>query len=463
MKNKFNTSLLSCLFLAAGFGLSTGCGETGSQNQITGIPMIEKQITFSARTHSLDNNDNFSPDGRFLCYDTRGTIYNENLANSKSIEKVEIETGRETVLWDPPSVTGEEAAPGVAAASYHPFENKVIFIHGPDLDEVDKRGYYSIRNRTAVEVDGEGNKTSLKVDMRDISNEVTTPGAHRGGTHRHEYSRNGNRIGFTYDDFIIQDYDRTIGFLQPDENTPPGYTNYFAIILKPARNGKSEAGEIEKAYGDSWVGAGGRMRAFIGKVRALNGKDYENDLFVADIPADIDITTSRSGTQDQYPEPPEGIAIRRLTYGMNVNGIVRGSADGRQIAFASPDGDGINQVFIRKADGSDKQAKQLTHLNSPVSSIRWHPTGEWVFCISDGDVIASYVGTRLRSGKTIRLSNVRLERDQLVVSPDGNLLAYIIPVPTKDTSGNIIKDAKGNDFRQIFIMELDWERINAGM
>ena len=425
--------------------------------------MIEKQITFSARTHSLDNNDNFSPDGRFLCYDTRGTIYNENLANSKSIEKVEIETGRETVLWDPPSVTGEEAAPGVAAASYHPFENKVIFIHGPDLDEVDKRGYYSIRNRTAVEVDGEGNKTSLKVDMRDISNEVTTPGAHRGGTHRHEYSRNGNRIGFTYDDFIIQDYDRTIGFLQPDENTPPGYTNYFAIILKPARNGKSEAGEIEKAYGDSWVGAGGRMRAFIGKVRALNGKDYENDLFVADIPADIDITTSRSGTQDQYPEPPEGIAIRRLTYGMNVNGIVRGSADGRQIAFASPDGDGINQVFIRKADGSDKQAKQLTHLNSPVSSIRWHPTGEWVFCISDGDVIASYVGTRLRSGKTIRLSNVRLERDQLVVSPDGNLLAYIIPVPTKDTSGNIIKDAKGNDFRQIFIMELDWERINAGM
>ncbi len=299
--------------------------------------------------------------------------------------------------------------------------------------------------------------------MRDISNEVTTPGAHRGGTHRHEYSRNGNRISFTYDDFFIQDYDRTIGFLQADENTPPGYTNYFAIILKPAKKGKSKAGEIEKAYGDSWVDAEGSKRAFIGKVRSPNGKDYENDLFVADIPTDIDITSSWSGTQDKYPEPPEGIAIRRLTNGMNVNGIVRDSADGRQIAFAAPYGDGINQVFIIKADESDEQPTRVTHLNSPVSSTRWHPSGEWVFCISDGDVIASYVGTRLRFGKTIRLSNDQLERDQLVVSPDGNLLAYIIPVPTKDASGNIVKDANGKDFRQIFIMELDWERINTGM
>ncbi len=158
--------------------------------------MEEKQITFSPRTHALDNNDNFSLNGRFLCYDTRGTIYNENLANSKSIEKVEISTGTETVLWEPPSITGEDAAPGV---------------------------------------DGEGRKTSFKVDMRDISNKETTPGAHRGGTHRHEYSRNGWRIGFTYDDFLVQDYDRTIGFMQPHALAPEGYTHYFSVILKPAR------------------------------------------------------------------------------------------------------------------------------------------------------------------------------------------------------------------------------------
>jgi len=192
--------------------------------------MIEKQITSSARTHALDNNDNFSPDGEFLCYDTRGTVYDENLANCESIEKVEIATGLETALWDPPSITGENGAPGVAAASYHPFENKVIFIHGPFLEEVEDRGYYDIRNRTALEVDGEGNKTFVKVDMRDISGDVTAPGAHRGGTHRHEYSRDGRRIGFTYDDFLIRDYDRTIGVMQPNELTPEGYTHYFSLI-----------------------------------------------------------------------------------------------------------------------------------------------------------------------------------------------------------------------------------------
>ncbi|MCK5134227.1 MAG: DUF3748 domain-containing protein [Bacteroidales bacterium] len=425
--------------------------------------MEEKQITFSSKTHALDNNDNFSADGWFLCYDTRGTIYNENLANSKSIEKVEISTGVETVLWDPPSITGEEAAPGVAAVSFHPFENKVIFIHGPFLDEVKDRGTYSIRNRTAIEVDGEGRKTSVKVDMRNISDEETTPGTHRGGTHRHEYSGNGKRIGFTYDDFLVRDYDRTIGFMQPHENAPEGYSHYFSVILKPAKKRQSKVGEIEKAYGDSWVDSAGTMRAFIGTVRAQNGIDYENDLFVADIPADIDIATSRSGTRDQYPEPPEGIVVRRLTYGMNVTGIVRGSPNGSKIAFAARDEDGIGHVFITKADGSDEQPARVTSLNSPVSSIRWHPSGNWVFCISDGNVFVTYLGTRYRFGKTIRLSDDLLVRDQLVVSPDGNLLAYIIPVPTQDTSGTIVKDANGNDFRQIFIMELDWEKIDRGM
>lgn len=449
------------IFFVVGLGIYAGCGETDPQNEIEHIFMIEKQITFSPKTHALDNNDNFSPDGRFLCYDTRGTIYNENLANSKSIEKVEISSGKETVLWDPPSITGEEAAPGVAAVSYHPLENKVIFIHGPGLEEVDKRGYYSIRNRTAIEVDGEGKKTSVKVDMRDISKKETTPGAHRGGTHRHEYSRNGKRIGFTYDDFLVQDYDRTIGFMQPHAHAPEGYTHYFSVILKPAGKGKSKTGEIEKAYGDSWVDPGGTMRAFIGKVRAQNGIDYDNDLYVADIPADINITTSKSGTQDQYPEPPEVIALRRLTHGMDVTGIVRGSPDGSQIAFAARDEGGIDQLFITKAVGSDKQPVLVTSLGSPVSSIRWHPSGEWVFCITDGNLFVTYVGTRHKFGKTIKLSDDRLIRDQLVVSPDGNLLAYIVPVPTQDHSGVIVKDAAGNDFRQIFIMKLDWKRINS--
>ncbi len=95
------------------FGGIIMIGCSGKQvTDITFVPMNERQITSSAKTHALDNNDNFSPDGRFLCYDTRATVFNTDLANCKTIEKVEISTGKETILWDPPFITGEELRPG---------------------------------------------------------------------------------------------------------------------------------------------------------------------------------------------------------------------------------------------------------------------------------------------------------------------------------------------------------------
>ncbi len=423
------------------------------------IPMKEKQLTFSTRNHALDNNDNFSPDGNFLCYDTRGTVFNEDLANCRSIEKVEIATGKETVLWDPPAVNGEKAAPGVAAVSFHPFENKVIFINGPFLDEIKQRGYYSHRNRTAGEVDGEGYKNFHRVEMRDVTHDPTTPGAHRGGTHRHEYCRDGSRIGFTYDDFFVRNIDRTIGFMQPDEKVPEGYTHYFAVILKPAPMGEAKAGGIEKAYGDSWVDSAGTMRAFIGKVRRDNGLDYDYDLFVAGIPKDVDITTAFPGTRSRYPEPPRGITIRRLTHGMQVTGIVRGSYDGTRIAFAAADDKGINQVFIIRADGSQKQPQQLTHLDKNAEAIRWHVSDNWVFFISNGNIMAAYAGKEYPFGTTLRLTTGKKNREQLVLSQNGKLAAYDIATPTKDASGKIVKDAGGHDFRQIWVMEVDWNQI----
>ena len=194
---KYTKRIILPVILILSIAIIVGCAKTESNDNIEVIKMIEKQITFSPKTHALDNNDNFSPDDKYLCYDTRGTVFNNNLANCKSIEKVEIATGKETVLWSPPYITGEEAAPGVAACSYHPKENKVIFIHGPSLDEVKERGYYGLKNRTGVVVDGNGSGIVERPDMRDIKNNPTTPGAHRGGTHRHEYTRQGDRIGFT--------------------------------------------------------------------------------------------------------------------------------------------------------------------------------------------------------------------------------------------------------------------------
>lgn len=433
------------------------CNQINTNQKIDIGPMIERQITFSKKNHALDNNDNFSPDDRFLCYDTRGTVYNGNLANCKSIEKVEINTGIETIIWNPESITGENAAPGVAAVSYHPFENKVIFIHGPFLDEVEERGYYDIRNRSGVEVSDDG-KQMVKIDMRNVvTNKPTTAGAQRGGTHRHEYSRNGNRIGFTYDDFINEDYDRTIGYMEINELAPDGYTHYFSVLLKPVKKGESKPGEIEKASSDSWVDSLGTMRAFIGKVRAKNGIDYENSLFVADITDSVDITTSFSGNGIEYPSPPKGIIIRRLTHSKWADGIVRGSFDGKKIAYLSLDSNNVKQVFVIPIDGSDldtdvsRQPKQVTYFDSNASALRWHTSDNWIFSISKGNIAVTYVGKGDNFEKTFFLTNDNQNRDQLVVSHSGTTIAYGIDMFTKEN------DKK---FKQIFVMNINWLELN---
>ena len=438
------------VFIVMIFSLVTfiSCNNSESNDDIEVIKMIEKQITFSPKTHALDNNDNFSSDDKFLCYDTRGTVFNEDLANSKSIEKVEIATGKETVLWNPPFITGEKAAPGVAAASFHPKENKVIFIHGPFLEEVKERGYYSKKNRTAMVVDGNGGGIVERPDMRDVKNDPTTPGAHRGGSHRHEYTRSGNRIGFTYDDFLVQKYDRTIAFMQPSDKAPKGYTHYFSLIVRPTEKGKSKPGEIEHAADDSWVDSLGTMRAFIGKVRADNGVDYYSDLFVADIPLDIDITTAKAGTKTEYPTPAKGITIRRLTHGMNAGGTVRGSFNGKSVVFTAEDENGISQVFVIKADGSQKEPKKISSFAESASAVRWHPSDKWIFCLTGGNIAA----INIENGKTVMLTSDNKIREHLVISHDGNTLAYIMRTPTKNESGEIVKDVSDKDFRQIYVM-----------
>ncbi len=460
MKSKnLKILLLVTVVVLVGF---TSC-RTENQSNETMMVMKEKQISYSNKNHALDNNDNFSPDDKYLCYDTRGTVFNDNIGNCKTIEKIELSTSSETVLYHPESITGEQAAPGVGAVSWHPSENKVIFIHGPGLDEVEERGYYGFTNRTAVEVSADGKGAVIKVDMRDVAiDRATIQGSQRGGTHRHEYSRNGKRIGFTYDDFLNANCERTIGYMEPGKAAPEGYTHFFAVLLKPAEKGKSKPGEIEKAYGDSWADPAGTMRAFVGKVRTENGVDYQTDLFVADIPESVEITTAFSGNGDEYPEPPEGIKIRRLTHSGKVEGIVRGSFDGKMIAYLSPDSKEVLQVFVVNSNGSDLSAdetlqpRQLSTLNSNASAPRWHPEKNWLFLLSNGNIAAICAEPGNNFGKTFRLTRDARKREELVLSNDGNSLAYTILKASRTKN-------ETREFRQIFLLELDWNKISKSI
>jgi hypothetical protein len=429
----------------------------------------ERQLTFSAQNHELDNNDNFSPDGQYLCYDTRETL-GPGIDNGQTIEIVTVATGRETVLYKPSaSVIGSRPAPGIGAASFSGAENKLAFIHGPLVEELGERGPYGKPNRTGAEliaredaapVDG---KYPLQwLDKRDIATDRDTlPGAHRGGTHRHEYTRDGKRIGFTYDDFLLPQYGRTIGYMERNANAPAPASHYFALLAPVAPAGTAKPGELEKAVGDSWVDSRGRMRAFVGTIRNEDGVTYEDSLFVADIPDSVDITSADSGAATRYPAPPRGVTIRRLTHDWAC-GVVRGAPDGTRIAYYAKDAQGLTQIFMIAADGSDraedpaKRPVQATFLpRGTDNGLRWHPSGNSIYCISDNAIVTTCVVPGARFGESVYLTpRVDMpKRYALAVSPDGRTLAYNKQVPTVDKEGKPARNYADLDFSQIFLMD----------
>jgi len=438
-----------------------------------------RQLTFSERNHELDNNDNFSSDDRYLCYDTRET-FGPGIDHGTTIEVLDLATGKEIVIYEPDAVLmGETPAPGVGAVSFNPAAPEVAFIHGPPVSEVAERGAYGKPNRNGARVilggdvvEGKDRLRMLRngaysfswIDKRDIATDRDTlPGAHRGGTHRHEYSRNGKRIGFTYDDFLLTEYDRTVGYMEAHPAAPAPASHYFAVLVPVVPRGTSRPGEIERAYGDSWVDAAGTMRAFIGVVRQNDGETYQESLFVADIPSDVDITTADSGNAKRFPTPPAGIRIRRLTHHW-AGGIVRGSPDGTRIAYYGKDADGITQIFIIAASGSDKSDEpaerpmQATFLpEGAESGLRWHPAGGHLLCVSDGGLVLTCIETGEHFGRSrfITPHGDGGERYAPVISNDGKLVAYNLATPTFNKEGARVYNYDGGDFSQIFVVNLE--------
>jgi hypothetical protein len=248
--------------------------------------------------------------------------------------------------------------------------------------------------------------------------------------------------------------------MEAHSDAPGNATHWFALLVGVAPKDTAKPGEIEKAYGDSWVGRDGCMRAFIGKVRNEDGKTYEESLFVVDVPDDVDITTADAGSAKRFPSPPKGLRIRRLTRDW-AGGIVRGTPDGDRIAYYGKAGNGTTQVFVIPSDGSDrnpdpsKRPMQVTHVPGGVeSSLRWHPSGDHVACIAGNAVMVTCVkpGPDFGRMRVLTRPGLAAARSNLVWSPDGSTLAYNMPVPSYDKDGKRVRTYDGRDCLQIFVV-----------
>ena len=472
MKNNFQSFLLTTIFIFSSTTIYSDIYTTKNQLQKKmQIITYEKQITTESKGHILTNTGVWSSESEWIVYDTRSDPLGE-VFDGSTIEMVNIHTGEIKVLYH--STNGANCG----VATFHPHDNKVVFILSPEHPTPDWQ--YSASHRQGVIVALSRPDIAINLDARDLTPPFT-PGALRGGSHVHVWDDNGEWVSFTYEDHILSQFKeetseheinlRNVGVSAPirrvhvKKGHPRNHDGeYFSVVVsRTIANPKPGSDEIKKAFEEGWVGTNGYLRsdgsrqrralAFQGHVVTAKGETI-SEVFIVDLPEDITLSGERplSGTETRRPYPPKGTIQRRLTYTADNKypGIegprhwLRSSPDGSHIAFLMKDKDGIVQLWTISPNGGEPL--QITHNSwSIASAFTWSPDGSYIAHVMDNSVAMTEVAT----GKTFRLTPSSddvnaLRPEACVFSPDGKKIAYVRRVPSQEKVYN-----------QVFIVTLE--------
>ncbi len=422
----------------------------------------ERQVTHARYGHILTNTGVWSPDGRWIVYDTRsdpaGSVFDGN-----RVEMVNVETGEVKVLYE--SKNGAHCG----VATFHPREWKVVFILGPENPTPDWQ--YSVSHRQGVIVDVPKTgapspaTTPRFLDARDLTPPFT-PGALRGGSHVHVWDPAGEWVSFTYEDHVLAQLGeadasahdlnhRNIGVSVPgrpvrvDSDHPRNHSgDYFTVLVtRTVAQPKPGSDEINRAFEEGWIGTNGYVRtdgsrqrhalAFLGN--AITAKGATNsEVFVADLPEDLTQPGDGPlcGTATHAPFPPRGVMQRRLTFTADrkfpgVQGPrhwLRSSPDGSTIAFLMKDDAGVAQLWTISPNGGP--AKRLTRNLTPIAStFTWSPDGRYLAHVTDNSVCVSNARTGETRRLTARSDDASAPRPEACVfSPDGGEIAFVRPI-----------------------------------
>jgi len=118
-------SVLIVLALCASAMLLSGCYRFSRKID----PLLggtEEQLTFDYKSHYLNSHQCFSPDDKWIVYDTR--IAGGSIGSSGVVEKVNVKTGEMIVMYRTPDQSRH--GPGAGAAAYNPVSERIIFARG---------------------------------------------------------------------------------------------------------------------------------------------------------------------------------------------------------------------------------------------------------------------------------------------------------------------------------------------
>ncbi len=429
------------------------------------MPFTETQLTHDAKGHFLNSTQVFSPDDKWIVYDTRNS--DDGIGVTGSIEMVNVETGEIKPLYQTQNQT--EYGPGVGAATFSPVDPTVLFIHG--IRNANAKMPYGFSRRTGVGIPIHEPFQPLFFDARDITPPFT-PGALRGGTHAHSWSGDGKWISFTYNDYIMEQLGktdttvkdlRTIAVMFPQQVGVSGDASmenndgqYFAaVVARVTENPRPGTDEIDKAFDEGWIGENGyqkadsswqhRAVAFQGNVRNAKNETIA-EVFVTDIPDDITQAVPGSpleGTTTSRPNPPQGTVQRRITHTeKGVQGPrhwLRSTADGKWILFMANDDKGMVQVYAVSPNGG--AITQVTYNDFPVQGpINISPDNTYVSYIADNSVFITGLQTHVSERLTPRSADAPV--GSAIWSNDGKMIAY-----------NRRVKKEGKPYVQIFILK----------
>ncbi len=428
----------------------------------------ERQLTRGPGGRVLTNTGVWSPDGQWIVYDTREVDFDGN-----SIRMVNVKTGEVREVYR--SKNGAHCG----VVTFHPREEKVVFILGPENPTPDWQYEMYHRQGLIVSTGGASVGKTYNLDACDVTPPFT-PGALRGGSHVHVWDSAGDWVSFTYEDHVMAQFKeatpandinlRNIGVSVPGRPVKASKANvrnhdgeYFtALVTRTKANPTPGSDEIKKAFEEGWVGAHGylhpdgtrqrRALAFQGHLVTAKGQTIA-EVFIVDLPEDLTQPGDGplAGTETRLPSPPKGCVQRRLTFTADKKfpGIdgprhwLRSSPDGSQIAFLMKDDNGIVQLWTLSPNGGTPRQVSRNAWNI-ASAFTWSPDGKFLGHAMDRSICVTEVATGKTRRLTARADEATAPKSEACVfSPDGKELAYLRPVADS-----------GRFYNQIFVTSL---------
>lgn len=411
----------------------------------------DRQITHAPHGHILANTGCWSPDGRYLVYDVRSDAAG-SVFDGTRIERVNVETGAVDVLFE--SKNG--ACCGVP--TYCPATGRIVFILGPEHPTADWS--YAANRRQGVVLDPATGR-AFNLDARDLAPPFT-PGALRGGTHLHTYSPDGQLVLFTYQDAVLERFEREapeqeidlrnigVSILNRPVRVGRGHPRnhdgeaYSVLLTRTHANPRPGSDEISRACEEAWVGVDGFMRAdgtrcrkavaFQGATVTVEGREIV-EAYVLELPDDLTQPGEGplEGTATHRPRPPRGVVQRRLT--CTEHRRYPGIQGPRHWLRSAPDGSWV--AMLMRGDDGLVEIVRAPVTGGPIERVTRNRFGvESAFSISSCGEFVAYVGgarvcrTRIVDGATEVLSDSRPDAgpprpEACVLSPDGRRIAFV--------------------------------------